>query len=555
MRKEQNARGKLGAYFLLACLALPAYFVLNRYRSAHEAQPPPSTGRPPIPPIGSAPLEIISGTSTQGRFSIAQSDAGPGSLFSHVSIKIDSSGTPDPALTRAITAMRMPNRDSGDILNQTLQARIECLTSSGARIGQPSVLNAVPLASLDPVILLIFPKTYPPETDALRVTLSETGNPRADASWTIKRPVPSVHQVSDAEPTVQTADLGKDRVEAVAAEVPDFSTTFFSVPPREVLRPSVPHEACGTPVIECIARLRGGTKPPVGQSQWNVMVTHVDPEWGPENEGNDAHAVTPFYSNPAKTAAGAQPDSWLIYCCPTYPGQLKRVRVTADFVRTTTKAETVTFHDADLIYNPRARSYVMTWSKPLEQTSAFGRRVAVLNGRGDLLDSSPGTPVSLRLFLATRLTDSHNPAINFNDARCELEAIDESGKRIDVELTPSVMQDSWSFTSPPGIPIPSPGKVPHEYYIQALKPLIRLRYSPWQFTCPFSNPFAAKSVHLKTVRITYRDTVSIDRRHVVFVLPVQPKFDKSWLPDTASIGSSPQPIPIPQRQLVRGGRK
>lgn len=218
---------------------------------------------------------------------------------------------------------------------------------------------------------------------------------------------PPMRNGPDDAPPVVTAGFGPLTVRAAAAEAPDYSGypgDRGAPPPRitpdgwALTGPNNldSHRWTGAPALRFLLAARNVSRDSLRQD-WVVEVDRVSPQWGGPltvRAGTAAARpldVFPVY-NPQNLPAGS---AWVAHdfqVADAAPERQRWVEISGTAIRSAWHAETVTFHDAEVVRDAAFGGDRLVWDHPETETTASGISVSVLNGRPGVPDLGAGQP-------------------------------------------------------------------------------------------------------------------------------------------------------------------
>ena len=196
--------------------------------------------------------------------------------------------------------------------------------------------------------------------------------------------------------------------------------------------------------------------------------------------------------------------------------------------------DTVTLKDAYLDYDPGTHSYNFQWRSPQSATSKLGRKVIVLAARRPLQSQMSGFGGKQAVFIAAVKLPQPDFDHIYSTQPPNLSSPDLNGLITGVSPS-SFMPPDWGNVRLAGAnsiaPAKADVKVQREFYDKQLSSLIHDQYQIIQMTVQVNlDPKQAKSIHLKTVTLTFYDQQVSVRHHVALNLPIETTIGPGWLP-------------------------
>ena len=248
------------------------------------------------------------------------------------------------------------------------------------------------------------PTGYSAATHQFRVSVTRAGGRKGNgASWLITDLPPAVEAGAGGAPAAASARVGPFTLRAVAAEAEDTSGEADPANVRPT-RPSGPysqnidqHSWTGLPTIRYLLLARAAAPPP-GQS-WLFQLDRVTPQWGmpPPAPGppGTTYAAGPLGLFPlSRGLFRPDPTEWVLQdgeVGAAWPGQQHWVTLAGTAIRQASRTETVTFHDAEVVWDAGFGGDRIVWHHPETETTPSGIAVTVLNGRVGKRDTTAPT--------------------------------------------------------------------------------------------------------------------------------------------------------------------
>ncbi len=307
-----------------------------------------------------------------------------------------------PGRTPAQTVTLMPSPISG-----RFRVTAQPLSAEGRPTGQVVGLLCQPVTAT--ALFAQIPVGYSAATHQFRVTVARAGGKagakNGSAAWQIADVPPAAQNGTDTLPPAVAARVGPFIFHAAAAEAEDTSGGVDSVNrhPNPNAGPNSlnmdGHLWTGVPTVRYLLTARAASPPAAGQS-WLFQLDRVTPQWGappsllvsPANGPDQPLGLFPLPSPYGRPAS----QEWTLQdgeVGTAYPGQQRRVTLEGTAIRFAERTETVTFHDADVVWDAGFGGDRIVWHHPETQTTPSGIAVTVLNGRPgrrDTTDAPPG---------------------------------------------------------------------------------------------------------------------------------------------------------------------
>ena len=544
-------KGKGGTQIALALLLCAAAFLVGRYKLQHTKGEAPHVSM-----MNESPLKVLTAQEIPAfALDVASSYRQTSDGSTTFMIKLHS-GAQDPTSGRTVAAMNMGSGGPAE-LNQRVAATVECLDNGGRPMGAPGFLDLSAAPNSPGSIIAVAPPNYPAETRSLRLTVYEKEFPAQRSTWTVSCP-----DFMDPRPPIETG-----AVEEIGAAGAVFSAQAVQLP----------ESAGATSESNSGMVARRMTDSDVRNVFWNrgnslpsvVAMVRLDPSKAGTSAGSwllnikrlsvnsvasnvMVQPVVPIYPASPAGAAGS-PTAWAIYGGSAYPGLARTIRIDGEAERLASHIDTVTLHDADLVYNPTAGVYVFHWSGDQSVRSALGREVAVLDPNGPM-PGSRATNSPQPNYWGTEserpgATTMHgtDPTVSKDAAVCYLaiKPLDKdqvTGRWIgpreislpdlpgspSLGVLPSVTDlPSWEdFRMPQSADQSPTGKV------AGMQAFIQGGYHVTK--CEVFLSLAARRhqspIHLKSIGLTFGNVIVAQRQPITFSIPVRKAFDPNWLP-------------------------
>ncbi len=286
------------------------------------------------------------------------------------------------------------------------------LTLPFAVTAQPLSVEGRPLGRPLPLVCQIVNRTtvfvqipvgYNAATRQFQVTVTRRNAIGGGASWRIAAIPPSVRNGGNAQPPVVTAQAGPITIHAAAAEAEDFSGNpdFWNRHPERDAKdgwtydePSNAdgHGWTGIPSIRFLLSAHNASHN-FYQQDWMVRINRVTPQWSSSLPLPKLSTLMPMQVFPVYNPQNLPPnESWVTHdwqIGAAYPGQQHWVEIKGDMIRARHRAETLTFHDADVVHDAGFGGDRIVWQHPETETTPSGISVSVLNARPGVRDQSP----------------------------------------------------------------------------------------------------------------------------------------------------------------------
>ena len=282
------------------------------------------------------------------------------------------------------------------------------LSADGKPLGAAVALGFQPVT--ESILFTQIPSGYSAETHQFQVTAAREGpktvaTKNADAVWRIAGLPPSVQNGLDSPPTADLR-IGGTVLHADASEAQD--TSGFEAPTdqssdRRGVGPAAvnidQHQWTGLPTVRYRLTARAEAPAPAGQS-WMLRLDRVRPQWSMppsaqmlgQRPGQISEQERPLGFFPLTTSsAGPASKGWTLQdgeVGTAFPGQQHWVKIDGTALRSALHTETLTFHDADVVYDAGFGGDRLVWHHPETVTTASGIRVTVLNGRPGRRDTN-----------------------------------------------------------------------------------------------------------------------------------------------------------------------
>lgn len=292
-------------------------------------------------------------------------------------------------------------------LAHSFRVTAQPLSAGGRPTGRPVVLVCQPVTT-DVLFAQIPPgdaATCQFQVTAARTGAIMRGAAKAGAAWRLAGLPPPAQTRKDA--ATPAARLGPFDLRAVAAEAEDTSGSTDPAnwhppgPAGAAQNVGTPqnmdgHLWTGVPTVRYRLTARAVTPPVPGQS-WLLRLDRVRPQWGaalPPPTAGKEQALGLFPLSEASLGPGARvlQDGEV---GAAYSGQQRWLRLDGAALRRAERTETVTFHDAEVVWDAGFGGDRIVWRHPETQTTASGISVTVLNGRSgkrDAPDPQPSSP-------------------------------------------------------------------------------------------------------------------------------------------------------------------
>ncbi len=239
------------------------------------------------------------------------------------------------------------------------------------------------------VLLAQLPPGYSAATQQFRVTAADSRAPGGGAAWRIAGLPPATENGTSAP--AEAARVGPFALRGAAVEAEDTSGVGApEMPAVNHIRPMPPanldrHWYTGVPTVRVRLTARAVAPPAPGQS-WRFQLNRVTPQWGvpPSLMVSPADGPEKPLGLFPLAAPGQGGPEWALQdgeVGAAYPGQQRRVTLEGTAIRFAERTETVTFHDADVVWDAGFGGDRIVWRHPETQTTPSGIIVAVLNGR------------------------------------------------------------------------------------------------------------------------------------------------------------------------------
>ena len=284
------------------------------------------------------------------------------------------------------------------------------LSADGKPLGAAAGLECQPVT--ENILFTQIPSGYSAETHQFQVAVARAGNKivgtkNVGAVWRIAGLPSSVQNGLDGPPTADIR-IGGIALHADAAEAQD--TSGFEAPTdqssdRRGVGPAPvnidQHQWTGLPTVRYRLTARAESPAPAGQS-WLLRLDRVRPQWsmapslqmsGRIRVSGGTAGQEPSLGFFPLTASSAGPASkgWTLQdgeVGTAFPGQQHWLKIDGAALRSALHTETLTFHDADVVYDAGFGGDRLVWHHPETQVTASGIRVTVLNGRPGRRDTT-----------------------------------------------------------------------------------------------------------------------------------------------------------------------
>ena len=363
----------------------------------------PQDGRRHAYPFGNAVLVVEKPSGSSG-YSYQWTALGGAPLSGVPPYQIVSQGPgAAPGRPAAQAVMLVPSRLAG-----RFRVTARPLSADGKPLGAAAGLECQPVT--ENILFTQIPSGYSAETHQFQVTAARTGpktvaTKNADAVWRIAGLPPSVQNGLDSPPTADLR-IGGTVLHADASESQD--TSGFEAPTdqssdRRGVGPAAvnidQHQWTGLPTVRYRLTAHAEVPAPAGQS-WLLRLDRVRPQWSMppsaqmlgQRPGQISDQERPLGFFPL-TASSAGPASkgWTLQdgeVGTAFPGQQHWVKIDGTALRSALHTETLTLHDADVVYDAGFGGDRLVWHHPETVTTASGIRVTVLNGRPGRRDTN-----------------------------------------------------------------------------------------------------------------------------------------------------------------------
>lgn len=274
------------------------------------------------------------------------------------------------------------------------------LSAKGEPLGRP--LPLVCQVVNRTTVFAQIPVGYNAATQQFQVTVTRRNAVDREASWRLKSLPPSVRNGDNSQPPIVTTQAGPVTLRAAAAESEDLSGApdFWNRHPERDAKdgwtydePSNAdgHGWTGIPSIRFLLTAHNASHD-FYQQDWAVRVNRVTPQWSSSIPLPKLSTLMPFSVFPVYNPQNLPPnESWVTHdwqVGAAYPGQQHWVEIEGDMIRSRHRAETVTFHDADIVHDPGFGGDRVIWQHPETETTPSGISVTVLNARPGIRDQS-----------------------------------------------------------------------------------------------------------------------------------------------------------------------
>ena len=283
-------------------------------------------------------------------------------------------------------------------LSDRFRVTAQPLSADGKAFGKAVSLLCQPVTAA--ALFAQIPVGYSTKTQQFQVTIARVGDKtkNGSASWRITDLPPSAGNGPDGLPPAPSARFGPFVLNAVAAEADDTSglTDFLN---RRPDRPGTGppsqnmdgHQWTGIPTLRYLLTARRLSPVPPGQS-WTLQVDRATPQWVAPRPPLRPSATTfpdplpdffPLGSTHALFSDQDAAQGQVLQdgeAGAAYPGQQRWIKIDGVGLRSATRTETLTFHDADVVHDAGFGGDRLVWQHPETETTPSGISVTVLNG-------------------------------------------------------------------------------------------------------------------------------------------------------------------------------
>ena len=362
----------------------------------------PRDGRRHAYPFGNAVL-VVEKPSGSGGYNYQWTAPGGTPLIGAPSYQMvfqGSGAAPDRPAAQAMLLVPSHLSDRFRIMARPLDA-------DGKPLGAAVSLGCQPVT--ENILFAQIPSGYSAETHQFQVTVARAGSKtmgtkNVGAVWRIAGLPPSVQTRLDSPPAADLR-IGSIVLHAAAAESED--TTGFAAPAGQAPDRGTglaslnmdQHQWTGLPTVRYLLTARPAAPTPAGQS-WLLRLDRVRPQWSMppslqmlgQRPGQMSDQERPLGFFPLTAAStGPTAKGWTLQdgeIGTAYPGQQHWIKIDGMALRSALHSETLTFHDADVVYDAGFGGDRVVWHHPETQTTASGIRVTVLNGRPGKRDTT-----------------------------------------------------------------------------------------------------------------------------------------------------------------------
>jgi len=524
------------AQLSLVLLLLAGVYVVTRYRAPHQAE---------VQPVRLGPNQARVNVLASDECNTFKLDLGETHIDTDngqitMGVNVD---TNDPQFKTLFERPQdLPVHDPVLAMNKRLTVTAQCIDAAGRAIGSP-----LPLKSLNPYASTTFnvPGSYPTQAAAIRIDMAETANPSVKSTWTVAcRAKPTT---PDNRPVVDKFTAGDVHLDACAVRLDHLDGHGPIGIQHSVIRqmqlPDLEKRmfqgmSTDSNSVVAILRMRTPTVPTPG-SQWIFS-----PSASNLGSASNLTSAQPLFAEPPSGFGKVdQTLVWAVNCGAGYTGLNHRVEIKGDLTRSDLVVDTVTLKDAYLDYDPETQSYNFAWRSRQSGTSKMGRKVVVLNVRHPLRPqmSTFGSNQAV-LLIAVKL-----PGADF-DHNYSMQPPSLSSPELNGLMTGA---SPFTFTPPDwgnvrlvsaNAPATADLKAQRKFYDNQLSSLRHEQYQVVLTAVQLNlNPKQAKSIHLKTVTLSFYDQKVAVRDHVALNLPIRTDLRPGWLPITDCWVDGPAP--------------